>query len=231
MNRLKLLVLLLIATACAVAAFARAPLAPSSMQSLTIYQRTTQALPGSSELLLTIGDIAAGQTMVSLEWRDRERVRGPCSLRANESVDFDVAGERLLLTLAHLHNELIGNDWAEFTLARAEGPTLQPTAASDPSAMSAAQEIEALIKAVASQNGAVFIRNGSEHSASDAADHLRRKLRSAGSRVNTADQFIEHIASKSSTSGNPYALRLANGKTVDAGEWFRARLAEIRGER
>jgi len=198
------------------------------MRSLTIYQRTTQALPGSSELLLTIGDITAGQTLVSLEWRDGERVLGPRSLRAYESVDFEVAGERWLLTLAHLRNELIGNDWAEFTLARAL-PTLQPAAASDPPAMIAAHEIEALIKAVEMEVGAVFIRNGSEYSASDAADHLRRKLRSAGSRVNTADQFIEHIASKSSTSGNPYALRLANGKTVDAGEWFRARLAEGRG--
>ncbi len=233
MNRLLALLALLLAGlgGPAPAASARTPIATAPAHSLTLHQRTTQSLPGTNDLLLTIGDITAGQTLVSLEWRDGERVLGPRSLRAFEAVEIEVTGQRWLLTLEQLHNELVGDDWAEFSLSRAEVPSLLPAAAPDMKSVSAAREIEALIAAVENQTGAIFIRNGGEHSAADAANHLRRKLRGAGSRIKTAEQFIDHLASKSSSTGNPYALRLANGKTVDAGEWFRAKLAEIRGRR
>jgi hypothetical protein len=65
------------------------------------------------------------------------------------------------------------------------------------------QKIERLIAAVESAKEAVFIRNGTEYSAQDAAGHLRRKLDAAKGKITTASQFIEHIASKSSMRGNP----------------------------
>jgi Family of unknown function (DUF5329) len=37
-----------------------------------------------------------------------------------------------------------------------------------------------------------------------------------GDQVNTAQQFIDQIASKSSTTGQPYLIRYADGKTVPA---------------
>ncbi|HJW72171.1 MAG TPA: DUF5329 family protein, partial [Geothrix sp.] len=46
-----------------------------------------------------------------------------------------------------------------------------------------AQKIEALIQGVASLQGAAFIRNGSEHTPREAADHLRLKWKNAGKRV------------------------------------------------
>ncbi|MBK9796992.1 MAG: DUF5329 domain-containing protein [Holophagaceae bacterium] len=83
-----------------------------------------------------------------------------------------------------------------------------------------AQKIEALIQAVASLQGAVFLRNGTEHSPKEAAEHLRLKWRNAGRRVKTAPEFIQHCASGSSQSGRPYELRLNDGRTVLARDWF-----------
>ena len=50
-------------------------------------------------------------------------------------------------------------------------------------------------------------------------------------RVRTAWEFINGIASRSSTAGRPYRVRLSSGKEPEAEVWFRARLAEIDGRR
>jgi hypothetical protein len=75
------------------------------------------------------------------------------------------------------------------------------------------QKTDHLIAYVASLDGAVFIRNGSEHSAKAAAEHLQMKREKAGTRITTAIDFIEKIAAKSSISGKPYQIRFADGKT------------------
>ena len=204
----------------------RARLSPPASAVFTLMQRTTQALPGSSDLLLTIDDITLGQTMTTLEWRDGEHVYGPRSTHSGDRLEFLVAGERWRLTLADLHKELIGNDWAQFELARIDAPAQSGVTA--PVALTPKQEIDALIGAMQKLDGAVFIRNGAEHTALEASDHLRSKLKASGGRVHTAEDFIEGIASKSSMTGNPYSIRLRDGKTVDAGDWFRARLAGLR---
>jgi hypothetical protein len=66
-----------------------------------------------------------------------------------------------------------------------------------------------------------FIRNDDEHDGKSAAEHLRRKLKSAGDKVKTFDQFIEHIATRSSMSGDPYLVKLGDGKTVELAKWLR----------
>ena len=73
-----------------------------------------------------------------------------------------------------------------------------------------------------------FIRNGSEYSAAEGADHLRVKLGRAGDRVKTTDDFINGIASKSYLSGQPYLVKFADGRTQPTGDWLRAHLAETR---
>jgi hypothetical protein len=83
-----------------------------------------------------------------------------------------------------------------------------------------AQKIEALIQAVADLQGAAFIRNGSEHTPKEAADHLRLKWKNAGRRVKTAPEFIQHCATGSSMSGKPYEIRLKDGRTVLARDWL-----------
>ena len=85
---------------------------------------------------------------------------------------------------------------------------------------SESQKIEALIQAVASLEGAVFIRNGTEHTPKEAADHLRLKWRNAGKRVKNAPDFIQYCASGSSLSGKPYEIRLKDGRTVLSRDWL-----------
>ena len=77
-------------------------------------------------------------------------------------------------------------------------------------------------------SGVRFIRNGTEYSGAEAADHLRAKLAKAGDRVKTTDDFITGIASKSYLSGKPYLVKFADGRTQPAGDWLRAHLADTR---
>lgn len=89
------------------------------------------------------------------------------------------------------------------------------------------QKIEALIKAVEQLKDAKFYRNGDLHDAAAAAKHLRMKWEKAGSRVKTAIDFIEKIASKSSMSGEPYKIVYANGKSVLARQFFYEKLISL----
>jgi hypothetical protein len=90
------------------------------------------------------------------------------------------------------------------------------------------QKIAYLIASIESLQGAEFIRNGTHYDAKAAADHLRLKLRMAGSRVVTADDFIRVCASASSVSGNPYQIRFADGHVVSSEAYLRQKLVEFR---
>ena len=89
------------------------------------------------------------------------------------------------------------------------------------------EKIERLLAAVESAEGDVFIRNGGEHSAADAAEHLRTKWQAAGEQIKTAEEFIDKIGTKSSLSGEPYRVRLANGADVPASDYLREKLSDI----
>jgi hypothetical protein len=88
------------------------------------------------------------------------------------------------------------------------------------------KKIEFLIYSVETLKGATFIRNGIEYDGKKAGEHLRMKLRNAGGRVQTADDFIRICGSKSIVTGKPYMIRLADGKTITAEDYFRERLKE-----
>ncbi len=90
------------------------------------------------------------------------------------------------------------------------------------------KKIEFLISSVENLRGAKFIRNCSEYSGQEAAKHLRMKLQRAGTHVQTADDFIRLCASKSYNSGKPYLIRLSNGKTIKAEDYFREKLKEYK---
>ena len=76
-------------------------------------------------------------------------------------------------------------------------------------------------------SGCTFHRNGSDHNAPDAADHLRLKYRNGGKYVNNADQFIDRLASKSSWSGKKYTVT-CEGHTQPSGEWLHRALDDYR---
>ena len=80
------------------------------------------------------------------------------------------------------------------------------------------QKVERLIQFVRSMDGAVFIRNGSEHSCQQAADHLMSKWEKHKDDIRSAKEFIEKLASTSGLSGEPYKIKFKDGtiKTTSA---------------
>ncbi|MFM9886044.1 MAG: DUF5329 family protein [Burkholderiales bacterium] len=99
---------------------------------------------------------------------------------------------------------------------------MSPLSLSQPS-----NDIEFLITRIA-QSGCQFVRNGNVYPANEAAEHLRRKRASVRSAL-TPDQFIEHIASKSSMSGEPYLIRCTGQHDEPSGPWLRRALQERTG--
>ena len=78
------------------------------------------------------------------------------------------------------------------------------------------------------ENGkdATFIIIGTEHDGKEAAEYLRSKLKSAGGKVNNADDFIMLFASKSIISGKPYRIRSSKGEYINTEQYFREKLKE-----
>jgi len=96
------------------------------------------------------------------------------------------------------------------------------------SARTPAAEIDALIDRVAHAKGVVFIRNGSDYTATEAAAHLQRKREAAGDKVRTPEQFIDALGSRSSMSGKAYRVRLADGREMDSAVWLKGLLHDLR---
>ena len=87
--------------------------------------------------------------------------------------------------------------------------------------------IEYLLGVVASLHDAQFIRNGTTYDSAAAVKHLRLKLRAAGSRIKTAEDFISYCASASSVSGRPYEIRFSDGQVVLSADFLRQKLLEF----
>jgi len=94
-------------------------------------------------------------------------------------------------------------------------------------ATSESSRIEYLLTVVASLHDAQFIRNGKAYDSAAAVSHMRTKLRVAGGRVKTAEDFIRYCASESSVSGEPYEIRFADGRVVMSAEFLRQKLLEF----
>jgi len=90
------------------------------------------------------------------------------------------------------------------------------------------QKVRYLIASIETLQNAQFIRNGKAYDEKQAADHLRLKLRRAGDRCQTADDFIRYCASASSMSAKPYQIRFANGEQVLTEKFLREKLAEFK---
>lgn len=91
--------------------------------------------------------------------------------------------------------------------------------------------IDRLINYVETQKRMVFVRNGKDYSFREAALFLRAKYAKMGEHVTTAVQFIDQIASRSSTTGEPYRVRFADGRLLPAAKVLREELARMDRER
>lgn len=95
------------------------------------------------------------------------------------------------------------------------------------------QKIQFLLEKV-EKSDAIFIRNGDEHPAKKARSHLEQKMNMGlkmfwffgPKKTITAQEFIDKVASGSSTSGKPYHIRTKDGKTFTTKEWLEERLKE-----
>ena len=177
---------------------------PTGPVEMTIVQRQSQAIPGSGgQVLVAIGDITGGHVTVTIRSADDQVPLPATSMAVDESAAFRVGDADYHLALTALRNVLIGDDQATITV-RPAAPATAPAQFTEP------EKIERLIQYVAGRKDAVFIRNGAEHTCAEAAEHMRGKLRSAGASIKTARDFIEQAASRSSLSGQPYRVRLAD---------------------
>ncbi len=109
------------------------------------------------------------------------------------------------------------------------GPMASRLARAAPSPVEQAR-IDKLIRHVELQKGMVFIRNGSEYTCEQAAQFLRGKMESMGKEVATAREFIERIATRSSMSGKPYQIRLADGTLLPAAHYLTDQLKRIESQ-
>ncbi len=87
-----------------------------------------------------------------------------------------------------------------------------------------AAKIQYLIASVEDLRGATFVRNGAGYDCREAAAHLRLKLKAAGTRVKTADDFIRLCGSRSSLTGEAYRIRVADGTIMEAEFFLRSKL-------
>lgn len=83
------------------------------------------------------------------------------------------------------------------------------------------EKIEALIRQVENLGDAKFIRNGKSYDSKDAAKFLRGKWQSKEKEIQVAGDFIDKVASVSSTTGQPYLIRFSDGREVKCGEYLK----------
>lgn len=88
-------------------------------------------------------------------------------------------------------------------------------------------EIDFLLDTVVTSN-CIFIRNGSDYKPEAARDHLQMKRKRGKRYFNSAEEFIEKIASKSSWSGKNYVIRCDDEPKQTAHAWFTALLKKYR---
>lgn len=87
-------------------------------------------------------------------------------------------------------------------------------------------KIEYLIARVR-QSQYLFVRNGEMHPGRHAAMHLTRKYRKRIENVKTVEAFIEDVASGSSVSGEPYYLKVSEGKVYRVRDVFKNELKAL----
>ena len=90
-------------------------------------------------------------------------------------------------------------------------------------------EIDGLLSRLEASS-CTFNRNGTWYPATEAKSHLLRKLKYLEDRgaVESAEQFIERVASSSSTTGQPYLVQCGSGAPVQSGTWLLSQLQGMR---
>jgi Family of unknown function (DUF5329) len=93
-------------------------------------------------------------------------------------------------------------------------------------------EVDSLLSGI-ERSGCEFYRNGTWHNGHEAQLHLRDKFDYLVARhqIDSAEQFIDRAATKSSFSGRAYRVRCDDGVEVSSQQWMHGRLAQLRRSR
>lgn len=86
--------------------------------------------------------------------------------------------------------------------------------------------INAMLDALSQQKELVFVRNGDEHTCDEAVSHLKLKLGNTRNRIDTAEQFIDKVASSSSITGKPYIVKIPGKSDENAQPFLHALIAQ-----
>lgn len=188
---------------------------PDDYAAFTVYQRRCEPVPGSGSFLrLCLQDITAGQVVVEILTAEGDVLMAPTSVRVGDEAGFALGEHSYVLAVERLVNVLVGRDFGLFAVSQ--------------SGRSERKRILRLIECVESSNIG-FIREGRACTGAEAAQHLRFKLEHAAPQVKTLDDFIAKVASRSSTTGEPYQVQLSDGTTVEAEAWLLEKKAELFG--
>lgn len=83
-----------------------------------------------------------------------------------------------------------------------------------------------MLNALGQKQNLVFVRNGDAHSCDEAVSHLRLKLGNTRNRLDTAEQFIDKVASSSSITGKPYIVKIPGKRDENAQSYLHELIAE-----
>lgn len=171
-----------------------------------IYQRTRVKLPSRhGTLRVQLDDITRGQVLVSVSGVGGTVIASHTSMKEGDELPLSVGGEDYILRLDKLVNLLIGNDYGVFSF--------MPIDRRD------ARKIEDLLEIIAASD-VMFIRDERELAGKAFAAHLRQKRQHFRPRDDTLAEFIDSVASRSLTSGEPYGVKLSTGETIAAADWL-----------
>ncbi len=183
---------------------------PKNGYKFQLVQRTQALIPSTDgNVTCSINDITKGQTEIVI--KENENVLLAESIMEMEPINFKLNGHSYTITCTFMMNKLIGQDYAQFELVENIHP--------DQQVKDETKEIEALLKKIETSD-IIFIRNGVEHTAKEAADHLRSKWEQTNGKIKTKKDFIEQLATKSSLTGELYLVQLKDGSKIKAADWL-----------
>lgn len=87
---------------------------------------------------------------------------------------------------------------------------------------------ERLVDRVRAEQRLRFVREGRAYGPGTAASFLQRKLDAARDRVPDCGSFVEHVGSKSITTGRPYLMREPDGTERPVLDWLTRELSALR---
>lgn len=91
-------------------------------------------------------------------------------------------------------------------------------------------EIEHLLNYVSSTH-CQYERNGDMHSGQEAVEHIKKKYDYYDEEIETAEDFIEYSATKSTLTGAPYKIHCEGQAPTTSRVWLLAELARYRKSR